>query len=76
MKTYDRLFKVPISGQAAADGFRDTDAFFMRAIDQRVDELLARWKLPCERLVPEERDSWARQVGESVLKDPEAKKLF
>jgi hypothetical protein len=76
MKTYDRLFKVPISGQASADGFRDTDEFFMRAIDQRVDDLLARWKLRAERLVPEERDSWARLAGESVLKDPEAKLLF
>jgi nicotinamide riboside kinase len=76
MKTYDRLFKVPISGQASADGFRDTDEFFMRAIDQRVDELLAQWKLPAERLVPEERETWARRAGESVLKDPDAKLLF
>ena len=33
MKTYDLLFKVPISGAASADGVRDTDEFFMRSID-------------------------------------------
>ena len=76
MKTYDRLFKVPISGRASADGFRDTDEFFMRAIDRLVDELLERWKLPCERLVSEERESWARTAGELILKAPETKTLF
>jgi nicotinamide riboside kinase len=76
MKTYDRLFKVPISGEPSADGFRDTDEFFMRTIDQIVDELLDRWKLPAERLLPEARDSWARSAGESVLQDPAAKTLF
>ena len=40
MKSYDLLFKVPISGgPAAADGVRDTDEFFMRQIDRLVDEL-------------------------------------
>jgi nicotinamide riboside kinase len=76
MKSYDLLFKVPISGQPSADGFRDTDEFFMRAIDQLVDDLLVRWKLPCERLRPEERESWAKTAGEVVLKAPEARGLF
>ena len=76
MKTYDLLFKVPISGEASADGVRDTDEFFMRSIDQLVDELLDRWKVPCERLVPEERESWAKTAGEVVLKSPEARTLF
>ena len=76
MKTYDCLFKVPISGRPAADGVRDTDEFFMRAIDQRVDELLDRWKLPCDRLIPEERESWARTAGEVVLRAPKARALF
>ena len=39
MKTYDLLFKVPISGSASADGVRDTDEFFMRSIDRLVDDL-------------------------------------
>ncbi|PYQ20239.1 MAG: hypothetical protein DMF79_10875, partial [Acidobacteria bacterium] len=35
MKTYDLLFKVPMSeGAVSADGVRDTDEFFMRSIDQ------------------------------------------
>jgi nicotinamide riboside kinase len=76
MKTYDHLFKVPISGQASADGFRDTDEFFMRTIDQLVDELLDRFKLPVERLLPAARDSWPRTAGDIVLRSPETKTLF
>lgn len=76
MKTYAFLFKVPISGQASADGFRDTDEFFMRAIDRLVDELLVRWKLNAVRLAPEDRESWARTAGEVILKAPEAQTLF
>ena len=45
MKTYDLLFKVPISGAASADGVRDTDEFFMRSIDALVDTLLAEMKV-------------------------------
>ena len=48
----------------------------MRAIDRLVDELLERWKLPCERLSAEERDSWARTAGEVILKAPETQTLF
>ena len=48
MKTYDLLFKVPISGAASADGVRDTDEFFMRSIDQLVDILLAEKKIEKE----------------------------
>ena len=33
MTTYDLLFKVPISGEASPDGVRDTEEFFMRAIE-------------------------------------------
>ena len=39
MKGYDLLFKVPFSGQLAADGVRDTDTFFAEAVDQLVDQL-------------------------------------
>jgi thymidylate kinase len=76
MKSYDCLFKVPISGQPSADGFRDTDEFFMRAIDRLVDELLERWKLTAERLAPEGRESWAGTAGEVVLRAPGARALF
>src|SRR5512136_3167087 len=71
MKTYDRLFKVPISGQAAADGVRDTDEFFMRAIDQLVDTLLAEKKLAHQRLPEGRRDDWIETVKGVVLAHPE-----
>ena len=66
MKTYDLLFKVPISGQASADGVRDTDEFFMRSIDQLVDTLLAEKKLPCQTLPEGQRDTWIDVVKSTV----------
>ncbi len=71
MKTYTLLFKVPISGEATADGVRDTDEFFMRQIDQLVDSLLVEKKIPFERLPEGRRDSWIDIVKDVVLKHPE-----
>jgi thymidylate kinase len=71
LKTYDLLFKVPISGSAAADGVRDTDEFFMRSIDQLVDTLLAEKKVPYERLPEGQRDSWISIVKDTVLRHPQ-----
>jgi thymidylate kinase len=76
MKTYDLLFKVPISGAAAADGIRDTDEFFMRSIDQLVDALLAEKKMPVQTLPRGERAAWVDLVKETVLKRPELSRLF
>jgi len=78
MKTYDLLFKVPMSGGAASpDGVRDTDEFFMRSIDKVVDTLLAEKKMPFEPLPPGERPRWIEHVRERVLAHPElGKKLF
>ena len=70
MKSYDILFKVPICGAAAADGVRDTDEFFMRTIDQLVDQLLAQKKIRYERLPSESRAGWADLVRDVVLKQP------
>ena len=71
MKTYDLLFKVPYLGTgASADGFRDTDEFFMRAIDELVDRLLAEKKIPHERLPGGERERWAAQAVEAILRAP------
>lgn len=67
MKTYDLLFKVPISGRADADGVRDTDEFFMRQIDRLVDELVEERRLPCARLPEGAREDWADLVKERVL---------
>jgi nicotinamide riboside kinase len=70
MKTYDLLFKVPVSGRISPDGFRDTDEFFMRSIDQLVDALLAEKKLPHEALPAGERERWVEVVRDRVLKSP------
>ena len=71
MKSYTLLFKVPILGQAAADGVRDTDEFFMRQIDHLVDTLLVEKKLAFERLPDGSRDTWIDIVKDIVLEHPE-----
>ena len=77
MKTYDLLFKVPYLGTgASADGFRDTDEFFMRAIDELVDRLLTEKKIPHERLPGGEREQWANQAKEAILHAPSFARLF
>jgi hypothetical protein len=77
MKSYDVLFKVPIAGNAAADGVRDTDEFFMRQIDRLVDELVEERRLPCERLPGGCREDWAEIVRDRVLSLPAlAERLF
>ena len=76
MKTYDLLFKVPISGAALADGVRDTDEFFMRSIDTLVDKLLAEMRIEHRLLPPEDRSQWIEQVRDAVMKHPELARLF
>ena len=70
MQTYDLLFKVPTSGEAPADGVRDTDALFVREIDRLVDTLLAEKRLPHERLPAGDRDRWMEHVKAVVLARP------
>jgi predicted ATPase len=76
MKTYQLLFKVPIAGAAPVDGVRDTDEFFMRAIDQIVDRLLSEMRVPHEVLPTDGRTGWIDQVRQVVLKRPELARLF
>lgn len=77
MRTYDLLFKVPLSGeQAQADGFRDTDEFFIRSIDQLVDTLLEEKKIACEVLPAGERERWIEIVRDKVTANPALAKLF
>lgn len=76
MKTYDLLFKVPIAGVASADGVRDTDEFFMRAIDQLVDGLLAEKKIAAHQLPPGGRDAWIDLVKDVVRAHPQSARLF
>jgi nicotinamide riboside kinase len=76
MKSYDLLFKVPISGEASPDGVRDTDEFFMRSIDRIVDDLLREWRVAHEKLPAGPRDGWAGLAGEAVRRHPKASSLF
>lgn len=74
MKSYDLLFKVPFSGQLAADGVRDTDTFFAESVDQLVDRLLEERSLPHERLEPGGRPDWIQRVKAVVLNHPKGQK--
>lgn len=76
MKTYDLLFKVPIAGVASADGVRDTDEFFMRAIDTLVDTLLGEKRIAAHQLPAGGRDSWIDLVKEVVRAHPDSARLF
>jgi nicotinamide riboside kinase len=76
MRSYDLLFKVPPEGAASPDGFRDTDEFFMRAIDELVDRLLEERKLFFERLPEGRRGEWAALAMEAVLRAPAFARLF
>jgi nicotinamide riboside kinase len=78
MKTYDLLFKVPLSSAPVSpDGVRDTDQFFMRSIDELVDRLLKEKKIPHEVLPPGQRERWLETVRERVLSAPGlGKRLF
>lgn len=77
MKTYDLLFKVPIGGSISPDGFRDTDEFFVRSIDQLVDALLAEKRIQHEVLPAGKRERWVEVVRDRVLKSPAlGKRLF
>jgi thymidylate kinase len=71
MRSYDLLFKVPVSGEASADGVRDTDEFFVRSIDQLVDTLLAEKKIPFELLPEGRREDWIQIVKDIVLRHPQ-----
>ncbi len=75
MRTYDLLFKVPIVGQASPDGVRDTDEFFMRAIDDQVERLLVEKEITCQRL-PDDREAWLDVVKDIVLRQPQLVEKF
>ena len=66
MRTYTHLFKVPIVQPPAFDGVRDTTHEFQQAIDQEVEGLLARFRVPVHRLSPDDRPIWIERVAEGV----------
>jgi nicotinamide riboside kinase len=70
LPTYDLLFAVPVAGAPQADGVRDVDEPFVRAIDALVEELIAEKGLACEHLDPMDREHWSERVRERVLGDP------
>jgi predicted ATPase len=77
MKTYDLLFKVPLSGETPPDGVRDTDEFFVRSIDELVDALLREKGLAYETLPAGQREAWLETVREVTLRAPQlGKRLF
>lgn len=69
MKTYDLLFKVPVSGAAPVDGVRDTDEVFRLGIDRLVDELLREKRIAHERL-PDARAAWLEAASTVVMASP------
>lgn len=69
MRSYDLLFKVPVIGIPSPDGVRDTDEFFMRAVDDQVEKLLTEKEIACRRLPPD-RDAWLEIVKDVVLRQP------
>lgn len=67
LTSYDLLFKVPVVGAAPADGVRDVDPAFVRAVDVCVDRLLADFEIGYETLPETTRDTWVEAVCERIL---------
>ena len=64
--TYDLLIKVPIVGSLQFDGLRDVDAAFQRAVDEKIEEVVAEWKIDVLRLDAERRAFWATDALEAI----------
>jgi GTPase SAR1 family protein len=62
VRTYDRLFKVPIIDAPTFDGRRDTSQTFQQAIDSTIDALAGEFHVPCHRLDPAARENWVDTV--------------
>jgi thymidylate kinase len=67
MKTYDLLVRVPVRAEAQDDGFRDTDAVFVREIDRKVSALLAASKSAFLDLESVPRAEWTNAALQAVL---------
>jgi len=65
--TYDLLIKVPIVGSLQYDGLRDVDAAFQRAVDDKIEEVLAEWKVDAVRLDRERRPFWAADALDAIM---------
>ena len=58
LKTYDLLVRVPILAAPPSDGVRAPDPGFQRAVDERLEEEIARRDLPVLRLDASASDGW------------------
>ncbi len=67
MRSYDALFKVPITGLATPDGVRDVDDAFVTGIDALVDQLLVEHDIAHQRLRGTERAQWASVAVDAVV---------
>ena len=65
--SYQLLIKVPIVGTPLFDGLRDVDSAFQRAVDEKIDEMLAEWEIPALRLDPDRRQSWGMDSLEAIM---------
>ena len=65
--TYQLLVKVPIVDKPLFDGLRDVDVTFQRAVDHKIDDVLADWDVGVLRLDAERRAFWAADTLEAVL---------
>src|SRR6187401_2396888 len=67
MKTYDLLIRVPVLAEVQEDGFRDTDAVFVREVDRKVSALLAATRTPFLDLESVPRVQWTDVALGAVL---------
>jgi hypothetical protein len=72
MKTYDYLFKVPITFELEKDGTRDIDLKFQREIDGLVDRLLQEKHLVYYRLPSRNRTTWMTYI-QRIMELPKAR---
>ena len=62
VRTYDRLFKVPIIDAPTFDGRRDTSQTFQQAIDSTIDALAGEFGVRFHALDPGAREGWVDTV--------------
>lgn len=67
MKTYDLLVHVPILEEPSADGVRAVDPAFQHAVEDRLEEELARRGMSALRLDKSNRPCWIDVVEHEVL---------
>lgn len=77
MKTYDLLWKVPITTSPSYDGIRDMDVKFQKEIDGLVDQLLEKHAIPHNRLDPGmDRNNWIHEIAKELLPDGAVQKAL